>query len=590
MIPDSFIERLRDESDVESVISSYLTLKRRGRTLVGLCPFHSEKTPSFTVYPDSQSFYCFGCQKGGSVITFVQEIERLDFVEAVKLLAQRAGMPLPDDATDETASRQRARILEINRASARFFHDCLMGGQGKAAYDYLIGRGLSRKTIRTFGLGCAPDSWDALSRHLTGMGFSEQEMLDAAVVSRGKSGRVYDQFRGRVMFPILDLRGSVIGFGGRALQDGKGPKYLNSSDTPVFKKSRNLYALGFAKSAKSDMLLLAEGYMDVIALHQAGFTSAVAALGTALTQEQARLISRYAGRVVLAYDSDSAGQTAARRALSLFSALDISVSVLNLGEAKDPDDYIKEHGAARFQNLIDGGKSAFAFEVDRLKLKHDIQSPEGKAAFLSEFCALMADIGGDIARDVYTSQIARELDVSKEGLVSATQAMRKKKQSAARRGQAGHLRPFVHDNKSKTQANRPGAHSQANLGGLTAERGILALLLQNPDYYGDIQSKLTEKDFVDSDHAALYRALAGQLEQNRAPDLALMSPHLDFGQMALASSLLAAGREVKYYREQAQEFLAAIHRQKENKSPDELGQMSAQELQEYINARRAKKL
>ena len=588
MIPDSFIERLRDESDVESVISSYLTLKRRGRTLVGLCPFHSEKTPSFTVYPDSQSFYCFGCQKGGSVITFVQEIERLDFVEAVKLLAQRSGMALPEQAGDDGSSRIRARVLEANRAAARFFHERLISPQGQAAYHYLTGRGLTRKTIRTFGLGYAPDSWDALYSHLSDLGFSQQEMLDAALVSRGKGGRIYDQFRGRVIFPILDLRGGVIGFGGRALQDGKGPKYLNSADTPVFKKSHNLYALGLAKGAKTDMLLLAEGYMDVIALHQAGFTSAIAALGTALTQEQARLISRYAGRVVLAYDSDGAGQNAARRALSLFSQLDLSVSVLDFGQTKDPDEYIKTHGAARFQSLIDSGKSAFIFEVERLRLKHDVQSPEGKTAFLGEFCALMADIGGEIARDVYISQIARELDVSKDRLEAATQAIRKKKHSALKRKQTHNLRPFVQDNP-KTRAKRPGAHSQANLGGMAAERGLLALLLQNPDYYSEIQSKLTEKDFADTDHAALYGALSSQLEQNRSPDLALMSPYLSSEQISLASNLLASGREIKYYREQTREFLAAIHRQKEDKDPDELGKMSPHQLQEYINTRRATK-
>ena len=588
MIPDTFIERLRDESDIESVIASYITLKRRGRTLNGLCPFHSEKTPSFTVYPDSQSFYCFGCQKGGSVFTFVQEIERLDFVEAVKLLAQRAGLPMPEQAGEDGSSRRRARVLEINRAGARFFHECLMGDQGGAAYTYLTGRGLTRKTIRSFGLGYAPDNWDALSKHLSGMGFSEAEMLDAGVVSRGKGGRIYDQFRGRVIFPILDLRGNVIGFGGRVLGEGKGPKYLNSADTPVFKKSRGIYALNFAKAAKTDMLLLAEGYMDVIMLHQAGFTSAIATLGTALTQEQARLISQYAKRVCIAYDSDGAGRNAARKALSLFSQLDISVSVLDIQGAKDPDEYIKKYGPARFQNLIDSGKSVFEFEVDRLKLKHDVNSPEGKTAFLTEFCALMADIGGEIARDVYISQIARELDVSKDRLVSATQAVRKKRFNAAQRRQAGALRPFV-QGSPKMHENHPGTDSRQSLSTLAAERGLLALLLQNPDYYGEIASKLTEKDFASPDHAAIYRALHILIEQNRPPDLALLSPYLDSKQMGVVSGLITSGREVKYFREQAEELLAAIRRQREDKSPDELGEMSPQQLQEYINTRQATK-
>ena len=580
MIPDTFIERLRDESDIESVISSYIALKRRGRNLTGLCPFHSEKTPSFTVYPDSQSFYCFGCQKGGSVFTFIQEIERLDFVESVKLLAQRAGLPVPEQAGEDGSSRRRARILEINRAGARFFHERLMGSQGEAAYTYLTGRGLTRKTIRSFGLGYAPDNWDVLCKHLSGLAFSEAEMLDAGVASRGKGGRLYDQFRGRVIFPILDLRGNVIGFGGRLIGEGKGPKYLNSADTPVFKKSRGIYALNFAKAAKTDMLLLAEGYMDVIALHQAGFTGAIATLGTALTQDQARLISQYARRVCIAYDSDGAGQTAARRALSLFSQLDISVSVLDIQGAKDPDEYIKKYGPVRFQNLIDSGESVFEFEVERLKHKHDIDTPEGKNAFLTEFCALMADVGGEIARDVYISQIARELDVSKDRLASAAQAMRKKKLETAKRKQAHNLRPFVQGDP-KTHEKRPGSDSKQDLTAITAERGLLALLLQNPDYYNEIQSKLTEKDFADPDYQAVYRALRGLLEQDRTPDLALMEPLLDSRQRGIASGLLAAGREIKYSREQAEEYLTAIRRQKERKSPEEVGNMSASELLEY---------
>jgi len=588
LIPDAFIERLRDASDIESVISSYISLKRRGRTLTGLCPFHSEKTPSFTVYPDSASFYCFGCQKGGSVFTFVQEIERLDFVESVKLLAGRAGMPVPEQTGDDGASKRRARILEINRASARFFHDCLIGEQGREAYGYFVGRGLTRKTIRSFGLGFAPKSWDTLSKHLLAAGFTQQELLDAAVSSRGKSGQVYDKFRGRAIFPIMDLRANVIGFGARSLGEDSGPKYLNSADTVVFKKSQVLYALGLAKSAKSDMLILAEGYMDVIALHQAGFTSAIATLGTALTKEQALLISRYTGRVVLAYDNDSAGQNAARKAISLFSGLDVAVSVLDLGGSKDPDEYIKQHGAIRLQNLIEGGKSAIEFETLRLQKKHDLQTPEGKTAFLNEFCALMADIGSEIARDVHISQIARQLDVSKDGLVAATGAMRKKKIGAAKRKQAGKLRPFVQES-TDAGAKKTGQHTGVELGRITAERALLALLMQNPDYYGEIASRLTEKDFAHPDHAILYKVMRDQLDENKEPDLALMSAHLDPKQMALASGLIAAGRDIKYYPQQAEEFLAAINRQKGDKSPEEIKQMSAWELQEYIRTQRATK-
>ena len=309
MLSESFISELKARNDIEEVISSYVNVKRRGRNLVGLCPFHSEKTPSFTVYPDSQSFYCFGCGAGGDVVTFVKKIENLDYIEAVKSLAQRAGLAMPEDGYDDSYAKLKTRVLEINRETARFYHQCLISPVGKKALEYLRGRGLSDNTIRRFGLGFAPESWDAVIKHLRGKGFTFDEMAAAAVAVKSARGSYYDQFRGRVIFPIIDIRGNVIAFGGR-LMDGQGPKYLNSPDTPVFKKSRNLFALNYAKSSKESALILAEGYMDVVALHQAGFTNAVATLGTALTAEQARMISQYAAEVVIAYDSDGAGQKA----------------------------------------------------------------------------------------------------------------------------------------------------------------------------------------------------------------------------------------------------------------------------------------
>ena len=583
-IPDAFKERLLEESDIKSIVSSYVQLKNRGRAAVGLCPFHSEKTPSFHVYIDNQSFYCFGCQKGGDVITFVQEIERLDFLEAVKLLAGQAGLPLPQEA-DDASSRRRVRVLEINRVAARFFHATLTSTAGVDGYSYLASRGLARKTIRSFGLGFAPDSWDSLKTHLTEKGFTQDEMLDAAVVAKGKGGRMYDSFRGRVIFPIIDLRGNVIGFGGRALGEGSGPKYLNSPDTLVFKKSRGLYALNFAKAARDDKLILAEGYMDVIALHQSGFTSAVATLGTALTTEQARLISQYTGRVVIAYDSDPAGQNATRRALGVFSSLDVAVNVLELGQAKDPDEYIKKFGAARFASLLEGGKSAFEFEIGRLRVNHDIDLPEGKAAFLREFCRLMADVGGDIPRDIYISQIAREMDVSRERLADTTQAIRKKKQENARRQQAHNLTIYVQD-KPKTLTKQS---LQQSLNAAVAERELIALILKNPDYFGTSLSKLTKNDFSDADLGVIYECISRLISEGRPAELAIMGATLNTRQMGIVSGLLANKREIKYYREQAEEFLVAIKSHKERKSPDELGQMSERELGEYIEtARRAK--
>jgi len=570
VIPESFIERLKDACDIEQTISYYVPLKRHGRLLKGLCPFHSEKTPSFTVYTDGQQhFYCFGCQKGGDVITFVREIEHLEYVEAVRLLAQRAGLPMPEDVEDDGSSRLKARILELNRTAARFFHQCLIDERGRDARVYLASRGLTKKIVRNFGLGYCPDRWDSLAQHLASKGFTQEEMLAAAVVSKGSRG-LYDQFRGRVIFPIIDLRGNVVGFGGRTLSD-RGPKYLNSGDTPVFKKSRNLYALNFAKNSGSDKLLLVEGYMDVISLHQAGFTNAVATLGTALTPDQARLISQYAKGVVIAYDSDGAGQNAARRAINLFSQVEVAVTVLDMQGAKDPDEYIKTFGAHRFQTLIDTGKSALRFEIDKLKSARDMDTPEGKTAFLNDFCRLMADVSSDIQRDVYLSEIARELDVDKERLKATTEAIRKRRAASAKRRQVHNLKPFVQDNPAgKSLTVKP-----EELGAAVAERSLIAMLMQNPDYYDDIRSKLSDEDFVSGDHAAIFRAICAQLEQNRIPDPIYLSAYLSNAQMGILSLIMATGKEVTYKREQLDEFILAI--KQKPVSREEIAQLSPEE-------------
>ena len=322
-IPRSFIQQLLLHCEIEDVISSYVVLKREGHNRKGLCPFHSEKTPSMVVYNDTQSFYCFGCGTGGDVITFIMKIENLDYVEAVKLLAQRAGLEIPDEASEDSASRIKTRVLEINRTAALFFHNCLKAPEGRAGLSYLKNRRLDHKTIVKYGLGFAPNSWNALIQHLQTKGFSLTEIETAKLAVKGKTGSYYDFFRNRVIFPVIDLRGNVIAFGGRVLDDSK-PKYLNSPDTPVFKKSRNLFSLNFAKKVKTDRFILAEGYMDVIAINAAGFENVVATLGTSLTSEQARLVSKYVKEVVIAYDSDGAGQAATHRAINLFSEVNVT--------------------------------------------------------------------------------------------------------------------------------------------------------------------------------------------------------------------------------------------------------------------------
>ncbi len=353
-LSEAFLQELKFKTDIEDIISTYVTLRKNGSTSKGLCPFHNEKTPSFTVYSDTQSFYCFGCGAGGDAVTFLKKIENLDYIDAVKLLAQRAGLQMPDDNSyDDSLSKKRRRVLEINRETAKFYYSYLISPQGKIGLDYFLNRGLSMNTIKRFGLGFAPNEWDSLLKHLKSKGYRPSEMVEAGVVKIGRNNNYYDTFKNRVMTPIIDVRGNVIAFGGRVLDDSK-PKYINTSDTLVYKKTNELFALNLAKDSGKDNLILCEGYMDVIAMHQAGFTNAVAGCGTALTNEQVRLISRYAREVILAYDADEAGQKALNKAVSLFKQTDVKVKIPALAGGKDPDEIIKKYGRDKFKGMLDG--------------------------------------------------------------------------------------------------------------------------------------------------------------------------------------------------------------------------------------------
>ena len=384
-LPDDFLQELKSRSDIADVVSSYINLRHSGRTFSGLCPFHSEKTPSFHVYPENGSFYCFGCGAGGDVITFIRRIENLDYMEAIRHLAQRAGISVPESDADQGLARAKGRILEINRETARFYHTQLMSEQGTPGREYLLGRSLTPQTIRHFGLGYAPDSRFTLVNFLSGKGYTPEELLQANVAVRASTGRVMDRFFARVMYPIIDLRGNVIAFGGRTLGDNK-PKYLNTSDTLVFHKSTGLFAMNFAKNNAKDGLILAEGYMDVIALHQAGFQNAIATLGTALTTEQARLLARYTGEVFLCYDSDEAGQKASSRAIPLLRDAGLTVRVLSLSAGKDPDEFMRsygEQGPARFRQLMESSGNDVEYRLQKLQAGLNLQTSDGKVAYLT---------------------------------------------------------------------------------------------------------------------------------------------------------------------------------------------------------------
>ena len=473
-LSDSFLQELKMKTDIEDVVSTYVTLKRRGSTYVGLCPFHNEKTPSFTVFPETQSFFCFGCNAGGDVIGFTKNIENLDYIDAVKMLAQRAGMQMPEDGYDDSLGKKRRVILEINRETARFYHSYMMSPEGKKGLDYFKSRGLSKKTITKFGLGYAPDDWDKLLKHLKEKGYSIGNMLDAGVIKRSQKGSYYDTFRDRVMTPIIDVRGNVIAFGGRVLDPSIPNKYINTSDTLVYKKTNELFNMNNAKDSKSETVILCEGYMDVIAMHQAGFTNCVAGCGTALTDEQVRLINRYFKEVVLCYDNDGAGRKALDKAIRLFNNTDIKMRIPELSGGKDPDEIIKNLGAERFKAMLEGSSNEIEYKILNLRANYDLNSLKGKNDFLNEVIKLLADCT-PIEQDLYLSKLAEELNVDKASAkAQLSQYVRNNRRQKRNFSRKNELRERMRDEY------RESYEKSASSRKIKAEDRLIGLLLKYP--------------------------------------------------------------------------------------------------------------
>lgn len=487
MIPREIIDEIVYRSDIEQVIGSYVTLKRAGSNCNGRCPFHSEKTPSFTVFPATRSFYCFGCGAGGDVITFTMRIENLDYIEAVKLLAARAGISIPEDRNDikENNGVSRKRVQEMNLCAARFFRDCLKDQKyGAEGLRYLTEkRELSMATINHFGLGFAPDNFWALSNHMTSLGFTEDELVAAFLCGKSKkSGKLFDMYRNRVIFPIIDTTGNVIGFGGRVM-DNSEPKYLNTNDTPAFKKRQNLFALNFAKKHAEERLILCEGYMDVIALHAAGFENAVATLGTAITPDQARIMAKYTKQVVICYDSDKAGLAADDKAIRLLSEVGIEARVLKVTGAKDPDEYIKKYGADNFKRLLGDTKGSFDYKLEKLITGRDISLPDEKIKISNDVCFMIADVNSSVERDIYVRRASELLGTTAEAMRSDVERIRKKK-----------LRDFKNRQSSEAQmslkniGDRVNVDAAKNIRANSTEEGILGLMLM----YEEFRSKAAD--------------------------------------------------------------------------------------------------
>lgn len=552
---DSFLDELRMKNDIESLIGSYVNLRRNGRTLKGLCPFHNEKTPSFTVYPDTQSFYCFGCSAGGDAITFVRRAENLDYMEAVKFLADRAGMSMPEDGYDDTLVKRRRRIYEMNRETARFYHKCLLSEQGKTALNYYLGRGLSANTINRFGLGYAPDSWDSLIKHLSSLGYSKEEMYYANLCRKGKNGGYYDNFRNRVMIPIIDLRKNVIGFGGRVLDDSK-PKYINTADTMVYKKTNELFALNFAKNNANGTIILCEGYMDVIALHQYGFTNAIASCGTALTLEQARIISRYADEVVLSQDADEAGRKAVEKSIDIFSKVGLKVRVLNFSGAKDPDEYIRKFGADRFKGLLEGAANDIEYRILQQRSRFDLNTSDGKADFLKQVARIIADLNSPIDREVYAGKIAEEMDVKREAILSHATAIYESRRREKSRRDTKNVIKTVRE-KDKINPEKLKHKAAAN-----AEERIISVLLNNVDLYGYIKENLSSEDFVTAFNRRIFSVICERLERGDSIQLSSLSGELSSEEIGVCSGLLAIGKELTNCDKECADSIRQLKREK----------------------------
>lgn len=573
-LSDSFLQELKLKTDVVDVVSSYVSLKKRGNTYVGLCPFHNEKTPSFTVYENTQSFYCFGCGAGGDSVSFMRKIENLDYIDAVKLLAQRAGMQMPDDGYDDSISKKRRTILQINRETAKFYHAYMMSEQGKIGLQYYLDRGLSIKTIRHFGLGYAPNQWDALLKHLKSKGFNVTDMASAGVVRKGEKG-YYDYFRNRVMTPIIDVRGNFIAFGGRVLDDSK-PKYINTSDTLVYKKTNEVFGLNFAKDSGKDSLILCEGYMDVISMHQAGFTNAVAGCGTALTNEQVRLLSRYAKEIILVYDNDEAGQKALNKAISLFDQIDIGISIPTLSGGKDPDEIIKNLGRARFEDMLDGASNEIEFAIMKLRKNFNLQTTQGKSQFASEVVKVLAN-ATPIEQDLYLSRIADELGIEKRAIQAQLSEYVKRRSNGRKKREFSKI---IDDDLRKIR--KESFDADTSTVSLKAQERVIGLLMTYPDCYL-LCNDFNVDEFTPGFYKKAFQTVKERIEDNLSLDLIMFNEVFTDEEMGKFTHIVSSSQNSSNPKKEFSDCLNIINREYIKQNSKSTSEMNDDDFRNFFN-------
>ena len=571
-IPSTFIDELVARCDIVDVVSDYLSLTKKGGSYWGLCPFHGERTPSFHVVPDRQSYHCFGCGKGGGVVSFVMELEHLPFLEAVRLLSKRAGMEFPEEGINDSFRKRRELLFKLNKEAARYFHTKLYETEGQSARAYLQARGLTKATITRFGLGFAPDGWDHLLTAMGSLGYEKQDLLDAGLAVSGQKGRIYDRFRGRVIFPIIDLRGNVIGFGGRVL-DQSTPKYLNSPDTVIFNKSQNLFALNFAKQTKYGKIILTEGYMDTIALYQAGFDCAVASLGTAFTPYHARLLSRYTKEVIIAYDSDEAGVSAAQRAIPFLEKAGLQVRVLQIQGAKDPDEYIKTFGRDSFAQKLEQSEDHIEYTLANIQKKYHLAEDSQKIDFVQDAAQMIADLPSPVEREVYAGRVSIIASIEKDAVLQeVNRAFKKKLSQVKKKHEKSSLLP------TKTAQPKQRELRYDNLRSALAEEGVLRLLLLDESLYQRVHG-LTEEQFSSPFLGKLYRILCRRREEGRSIQIGALADELTPEEVSHLSLLLEKPEDISRGSQAMADYLAIIAQEQYTKAgeTDEILLLAARE-------------
>ena len=542
-IDQSFLDELTARSDIVDVVSRYVSLKKSGSNYFGLCPFHNEKSPSFSVSQDKQIFHCFGCGVGGGVISFIMRAEGLEFYDAVSFLAKQNGMTVPENNYDKKTSKSRERLLALMKDTARFYYSELWKPENINVQQYFAKRGLTRKTMNRFGLGFAPNSFFATMDAMKEKGYTQDELLACGLVAKSEKGNLYDKFRNRVMFPIFDLRGNVIAFGGRVMDDSK-PKYLNSPETAIFHKSRNLFAIEKARKTANDYFILAEGYMDVIALHQAGFDSAVASLGTALTEEQARLIARYTKNIIISYDADNAGQMAAQRAIDILKKSGLNVRVLRIPNAKDPDQFIKEKGSDAFRRLIEQSSDDIAYKINNIASKFDLEEDQDRISFLKEAAYILALIDSDIEREIYTTRVANMAKISPQSMtVEVKNALQKRNQSLKKEKRR--------EVRSVTQNAQPKDKSfkYENITSARSEEGILSVIFGDNTLVSYLNGKISPDDFTSPILKAFFIHALELYNNNKNITIPAFEGHFEPEALSLLTTITS--RPVPAMREKA---------------------------------------